>query len=179
MDSFENFIDVYRKQRHDFMNNVQVIYGYLQLDKNEEAIEYIKKVVEENKNLSKLYALGDKNLAFSLETNLKNLWLKETLVEIDIEINSLSKEVFSNQYNKKSNIVNNIFKELENNKCKFVYIYFFQDELGESLLIGNSESCANEIDWMEDWEEIEIDLKDMLLNKYIENGKLAYRLTFQ
>lgn len=178
MEELHNFIDMLREQRHDFMNNVQVIYGYLQIGKKDEALKYIEKIADENQNISKLYALGDKSLAFSLEVAIKNLWKKGFLVEVDFEIESLSKEMFLNEYHKKNNIVNTIFKEMENSKFNFVYIYFFQDELGESLLICNSEACVNELDWMEDWEEIEAKLGDINIHKYFNNEKKAYRLTF-
>lgn len=43
MDSIMEFIS---SQRHEFLNHFQVIMGFLQLNKKEEAIEYIKKVSE-------------------------------------------------------------------------------------------------------------------------------------
>lgn len=33
MEEASNIIDCLRKERHDFMNEIQVIYGYLQLEK--------------------------------------------------------------------------------------------------------------------------------------------------
>lgn len=178
MEDFHEFIDLYRKQRHDFMNDVQVIYGYLQLKREEETKEYIGKVIEQNKNISRVYALGDKYLGFFMEQSLKKLWEKDTIVELDIEIESFSKEVFSKEYNKKSILVNNIFNEIENNKYKFVYIYIFEDEMGESLLIANNESSVNELDWMDDWEEVNSDVNDVKIHRYILNNTFAYRLTF-
>lgn len=178
MEYFHKFIDLYRKQRHDFMNNVQVIYGYLQLKKEEEMKKYLDKVIEENKTISKIYALGDQYLGFFMEQNIRNLWEKEITVELDIEIEVFSKEVFSYEYNKKNILVNNIFNEIENNKFKFVYIYIFEDEIGESLLIANNESSVNELEWMDDWEEISSDLSDVKIHKYIVNNTFAYRLTF-
>lgn len=178
MDNFHEFVDKYRKQRHDFMNDIQVIYGYLQLNKKDESIQYIEKIVRQNKSISKMYALGDYNFAFFMEEVLGRLWKSESIVELDVEIDSFSKEVFLNEYNKKINLVNNIINELENNKCKFVYIYIFEDELGESLLISNNESCINELDWMEDWENLNTEIQDIDVYKYTDREKIAYRLTF-
>ena len=178
MEDFHKFIDLHRKQRHDFMNDVQVIYGYLQLKREEETKKYIDKVIEQNKTISKVYALGDKYLGFFTEQILKKLWEREITVELDIEIESFSKEVFLYEYNKKSILVNNIFSEIENNKYKFVYIYIFEDEMGESLLIANNESSVNELDWMDEWEEIDSTLNDVKIHKYILNNTFAYRLTF-
>ncbi|WP_193353682.1 Spo0B domain-containing protein, partial [Clostridium tetani] len=36
-------IDSLRTQRHDFMNEIQVLYGYMQINKYEEALNYLKK----------------------------------------------------------------------------------------------------------------------------------------
>ncbi len=49
MDKNELFTDkevitLLRKQRHDFINHVQVIYAYLQMNKQEKAEEYIDKL---------------------------------------------------------------------------------------------------------------------------------------
>lgn len=178
MESFDNFVSEFRKQRHDFMNDIQVIYGYLQLDRKDEAIEYINKISINNKVVSKIYTLGDERFGFVMEKLLKRFTEKEISIEVDIEIGSFSKKVFELEYNKKLNLVNNIIDEFENNKCKFVYIYIFEDELGESLLIANGESCANELDWMEDWDVIESQIQDMRLHKYSYNNNFAYRLTF-
>lgn len=175
MEKFEN---EFREQRHDFMNHIQVIYGYLQLNKKEDAIKYINKIVDENKNISSIYALDNKELGIIMEQNLKKLFTKGVRVEVDIEIESFSKRKFSSNYNKKMNLVNNIFNKLENNKCKFVYIYIFEDELGESILIANGESCVNELDWMEEWEKLDFDLDDIKIYKYTYQEDYAYRLTF-
>ncbi|CAG7840354.1 hypothetical protein Z959_00775 [Clostridium novyi B str. ATCC 27606] len=178
MGELYKFISEFRKQRHDFMNYVQIIYGYIQLDKKEDAKRYINKIIGENKNISKIYSLGDQCFGFCIEKLIKELNEKEIKFELDIEINRFSKNVFYNEYYKKQRILNNIFHELENNNLRFVYIYIFEDELGESLLIANGESSVNELDWMEEWEEINIDLNDTKLHKYVYGNNLAYRLTF-
>lgn len=178
MEEIEKFIYEFRKQRHDFMNYVQIICGYLELDKKEEAKRYINKIIGENKNISKIYSLGDQYLGFSLEKIIKSLYEKDIEFEIDVEINELSRNVFQEEYYRKQKILNDILCELENNKFKFVYIYIFEDDLGESILLANGESSANELEWMEEWEEVNIDLTDMKLHKYVYGNNLAYRLTF-
>lgn len=178
MEGFDNFVNELRKTRHDFMNDIQVIYGYLQLDKKDEAMKYIDEISINNRVISKIYALGDERFGFVMEKLLKSFKEKDISVEVDIEIDSFSKKVFELEYNKKLNLVNNIISEFENNKCKFVYIYIFQDELGESLLIASGESCANELDWMEDWGIIQSEIEDIKLHKYRYNNNFAYRLTF-
>ncbi|MFU0825354.1 Spo0B domain-containing protein [Clostridium sp.] len=178
MDSFHDFVSELRRARHDHMNDIQIIYGYLQLNKKNEALNYIANISKNNMMLSRMYALGDNRFAFAMEKLLKNLRKKQVSVELDIEIDSFSREVFESESNKKIDLVNNIINELENNKCKFVYIYIFKDDMGESILITNEESCANELDWMEDWQVIESEIQDIKLHKYMYNNKIGYRLTF-
>ena len=63
-----NCIELLRKERHEFMNNLQIIYGYLQINKNDKALEYIKKVSKNNSILSELYNLRDNKFAYNLES---------------------------------------------------------------------------------------------------------------
>ena len=44
MNELENYISLLRKQRHDFMNDLQVIYGYLQIKRTQGALEYIDRL---------------------------------------------------------------------------------------------------------------------------------------
>ncbi|KGN02486.1 hypothetical protein Z969_05230 [Clostridium novyi A str. 4570] len=178
MEDIEKFINAFRKERHDFMNCVQIIYGYLQLDNTKEAIRYINKIIGENKDISSLYALGDQCFGFCMEKVIKELNQKEIEVDLDVEIDKLYKENFKNQYNKKEELINNIINEIENNKLKFVYIYIFEDELGQSIMIANGESLVNELEWMDDWEEKDSNISDISIHKYVYGNNLAYRLTF-
>ncbi|QBD85469.1 hypothetical protein EQG73_09865 [Clostridium tetani] len=83
-------IDSLRTQRHDFMNEIQVLYGYMQINKYEEALNYLKKISEENENISQLYSLGDKFLAYILENNIKNINKYGILLDIELEISSFN-----------------------------------------------------------------------------------------
>lgn len=57
-----------RTLKHDFFNHLQVISGYLQLDKSSEAKEYIRRVVDEYAGFSRIIRLGlpEAALAFLL-----------------------------------------------------------------------------------------------------------------
>lgn len=48
------FLEILRVQRHDFLNYLQVISGFLQLNKTEEAQEYIQEAVLEIGSLGKI-----------------------------------------------------------------------------------------------------------------------------
>ncbi|SEF89416.1 Sensor_kinase_SpoOB-type, alpha-helical domain [Caloramator fervidus] len=65
-----------RLLRHNVMNSLQVIYAYLQINKPDKAIEYIKEI---NKNMSGL----------SLIYNLENPWLSLFMQYIIMEIEKI------------------------------------------------------------------------------------------
>lgn len=43
----EELVMALRKQKHDFMNHIQVIHAYLQLGKVEKALGYLEKMVRD------------------------------------------------------------------------------------------------------------------------------------
>lgn len=58
-----NFI---REQRHDFLNYFQVILGYLQLNKPDRAVQYIKQVTGEMQELSSVTKIENPYLVLAL-----------------------------------------------------------------------------------------------------------------
>jgi len=55
-------IENYRIQRHDFLNNVQVIRGYLQLNRPEKALAYIDEAIDALGPQQEIYKVGQKEL---------------------------------------------------------------------------------------------------------------------
>lgn len=178
MSELESYISVIRKQRHDFMNDLQVIYGYLQMKKPQGALEYIDRLSKENEIISEIYRLQDNGFSLCLENNIKRLWANEIKVEIDMEITDFKNKIFEKQYNIKSDLVNTIFMEIEDTNQKFIYIYIFEDELGESLLVANNEATADEIKFMDKWQPIDIEIDDFKVYRYDFDNNIAYRLIF-
>ncbi|WP_027625004.1 Spo0B domain-containing protein [Clostridium lundense] len=179
MDDLYNLIEALRKQRHDFMNDLQIVYGYLQIGKENKAKDYIKKLSLQNEALSEIYGLGDNYLAYSLEKNIKQCNSNDIEINIDIEISQFNKNPFELEYNKKINLVNNIFNELEKNKPKCIYIYFFEDSIGVSLFISNDDSMIDEINWMDSWSILDNCIEDIEVYKCEFGECLAYRLVFK
>ena len=178
MNELENYISLLRIQRHDFMNELQVIYGYLQIEKPQGALQYIDKLSKQNQIIGEIYKLQDNEFSLCLENNIKRLWANEVKVEVDIEISNFKKKIFENSYKKKSDFVNTIFMELENTNQNLVYIYIFQDDLGESLLVTNNEDMNDEISWMDEWQQIDIQIDDFKIYKCGFDNNIAYRLIF-
>jgi hypothetical protein len=68
--------------------------------------------------------------------------------------------------------------EIENTNQNFVYIYIFQDDLGESLLVTNNEDMNDEISWMDEWQQIDMEIDDFKIYKCSFDNNIAYRLIF-
>ncbi len=69
--SIRNLKCLSREQRHDYMNILQIIYGYLQLKKNDKAIEQIKKITNMATSVSKIYNLSILSVSLLLEKKIK------------------------------------------------------------------------------------------------------------
>lgn len=70
--SINNLKGLARQQRHDFMNFFQVIYGYLQLNKKDKAIDQIKKITKMSSNLSKVFKLSIPSISFLLSKKIND-----------------------------------------------------------------------------------------------------------
>lgn len=74
-----------REQRHDYMNLIQIIYGYLQLDNRNKAIEYIKKAIAVSTSFSKCYYLSVFPISLLLEGKVKIGGSKGIEIIIDVD----------------------------------------------------------------------------------------------
>lgn len=174
MRDFESYINLYRKQKHDFMNDIQVILGYIEIMNMDDAKKYIEKISDRNREISEIYVLGDIYLAFALEVNIRNLWRYEKKVEINIEINDFKEEFFKSDFDKKFLLVNNIFEELNKIDKANVYIYIFEDSYGPSLIISNSERL---LDILPDSDNENKETGNISVSSKRDGEELAYRLT--
>ncbi|RXI60201.1 hypothetical protein [Clostridium tetani] len=149
----------------------------MQINKYEEALNYLKKISEENENISQLYSLGDKFLAYILENNIKNINKYGILLDIELEISSFNDIYFEDGFYKKRHLVNNIFNELKKD-AEEIYVYLFENELGKSLLISNDEEVKDELDWIEEWDNIQVDIEKFYVYRYKWSGHIGYRIIF-
>ncbi|MBW4827294.1 MAG: Spo0B domain-containing protein [Clostridiaceae bacterium] len=76
--------DVFRDQRHDYMNYFQVIYGYLQLGKIEEALRQIKKIIRLNSNLSQIYKMSLFNVSIYLDRAIREMGDLDYVINLHI-----------------------------------------------------------------------------------------------
>lgn len=59
-------VNIFREQRHDFLNHFQVLLGYLQLNKPDRAVTYIKQITGEMQELSSVAKLENPYLVVAL-----------------------------------------------------------------------------------------------------------------
>lgn len=155
MNDLDDFIDILRRQRHDFMNDVQIIYGYLQINKQNEAIKYIERLCEQNKVISEIYSLQNNSAALCLERNIRKLWTKSRDVIYDSEV-TLHDCDFKEEYDIKCSLIDVIFDEFENSNSKYIYIYIYEDGNGKNITVSNDECIIYDENagTMDSWREV-------------------------
>ena len=78
----QEFLNCLKHYRHDWLNHIQIIKGYLSLDKAEKAQKYLDQVIIQAHYESKISQLGDTDLAYFL---LTYNWVQDKLM-LDVEI---------------------------------------------------------------------------------------------
>lgn len=75
-----------REQRHDFLNHIQVVYSLLEMGEAEEAADYLERVYEELKTVSKV--LRTKVTAFNALLQVKNAACEERGIHLALDVQS-------------------------------------------------------------------------------------------
>ncbi|WP_341480135.1 Spo0B domain-containing protein [Paenibacillus dendrobii] len=81
--------------RHDWMNDLQILYGYIQLGKIDKAVQCVERIKERMNQESKISKLGIPSLVFYLQsfrTSNSNLEL-EIAVDQDMQLDKLNPQV--------------------------------------------------------------------------------------
>lgn len=80
-----------RLYKHDFMNHLQIIQGLLQMDCPERAIEYLKNVAKEGRNINTNYEVGIPELEVTLNTIINKA--KEQNIDVEVEVSEITNEL--------------------------------------------------------------------------------------
>lgn len=151
----DNYIEKYsleqlRLQRHDFMNYLQVIYGYIQINKPNEAINYIKKI---NKYMIAISRI------FNLECDVFGILFQEFInkcnkfnieIELDLRIEYISCEHFSKDIEKKKNLfditTDKIIDKINSieNDSRILYVHICGLPEDFNIIISNVKEINNE-----------------------------------
>lgn len=180
-------IDQMRLQRHDFMNYLQVIYGYIQINKPQDAINYIKNINKYMMIIGKIFSLECDAFGILFQEFINKCSKFKIEIELDIRIEYISCEHFSKDIDKKKILFDaatdkllDSIEALENCNQK-LYIYF--NGLPEnfniiisSVKILNTEDYFSSIISEAPCEGIEEKNKSYLL--YKNDGVLALKLNF-
>lgn len=83
----EELLNLLRIQRHDFMNHLQVVSGYIQLDKCDQAKEYITQVSLELQKTGQIFKISDHELVLKLLLTLQNGFKNQVELVVDVEEN--------------------------------------------------------------------------------------------
>lgn len=83
----KNSKELLRHQRHDYMNLFQIVYGYLQLNKRDQALKQIKWINSMTSSISKAYRIS----IFSISMLLEEKIMKADNYSVLLEYNVYSK----------------------------------------------------------------------------------------
>lgn len=104
-DFFDKYvIEQMRLQRHDFMNYLQVIYGYIQLNKPQEAISYINNINKYMTAASRIFNLECDEFAVIFQEFVNKCFAHRIQLELNIGIEYISCENFSKDIDRKRNL---------------------------------------------------------------------------
>lgn len=80
-----DFLRLLRGQKHDFLNHLQVILGFLQLGKPERALMYTKEVAAKIEKNGRLMRLKPPEVAFQCQLKLEEAARYQVAVEVKME----------------------------------------------------------------------------------------------
>lgn len=138
-------VEQMRLERHDFMNYIQVVLGYIQINRPKNAIEYISKINAKMINLSKIYNLECPCFAILMQDFISQCNKINIDVDFDTELEYISSEIFSKNIEEEKNtfytIKDLIDKELgqleEEPKKLYIYLSGKPDDI--KLIFSNIE----------------------------------------
>lgn len=127
-------VNYLRKQRHDFMNSIQVIWGYLQLNKIDNATEFIYDLNTRFNVYGKIFKIEYPFLALLFYNKINKVYDSDIYVDIDIakdcKFDVLYGYDFDKLYILEDYIDKAIYEIIKNNSKKlFINIYNIEQRL--------------------------------------------------
>lgn len=180
-------IEQMRLQRHDFMNYLQVIYGYIQINKPAEAINYIKNINKYMITLSKIFNLECDALGMFFQEFLNKCSKLYIDIELDLIIEYISCEHFSKDIEKRKKIfdiaTDTLLNEVNSMESDIKKLYIHITGLPENfnIIMSNTKKINDEdyYSYMVSLFQIEsTKRKSEPYNFYKRNGTIALLLNF-
>ncbi len=168
--------DLLKQQRHDYLNEIQIIFGYIKLNKIDQAVEYINKVRNEAAINSKISNISCIELYLMLEKKLKQCLKKGVNIDFDVYTNA-KRENFKNREISKSltymqKALDIIFDYMNNNNEFEEYIIYIE-ETSECFVL----KVAHE--YLKDIESIKKELDSEFTEVIIEENYLIYEIELE
>ncbi|HBM74551.1 MAG TPA: hypothetical protein DD429_03215 [Clostridiaceae bacterium] len=135
-----------REQRHDFINLIQVIWGYLQLNKSDKAKEYINEMLIEFELIGSIFKINNPSLSLLLYNNVLKARKSNITVDFDADLDFLNKLCDDNDdIGDLLYCIDKCFDEILNNACKNNYssVYITICAEGDMLYIIMSSGVRN------------------------------------
>lgn len=136
-------LEANRHLRHDFLNHLQVIWGYIQLDKKNQAIDYIQEVTRYIQGLRELNNIVDDQLAGEISVYVLKIGLNpdfQLSIPETWNVGDTNKERYSKYF---QSLFSFLMEDINGERIK-VKITILE---GETLIEGQilQEGCT--IDW--------------------------------
>lgn len=144
-DEFQYAIDQIRAERHDFMNYLQVIYGYMQINKTQDAMDYIKEINKKITILSQIFNLEAPSFAIIMQDFISKCYNRNINVDFYTELEYINCDAFSKNmygirkimYSIIDKFVDILFNKYENDNNIYINLAGEPDDI--ELIISNSE----------------------------------------
>lgn len=140
-----------RAQRHDFMNEIQVIWGYLQIDKPEEARKYIAGLNRYMNLYSRIFHLGNPTLSLFLYDHVCKAEKMGLAVDFSCDLVRVDDKAFTLNYHEKLNLLDCLFKKVvEGNSGEGSTIYIdIYSENNEIYIVFANNPDVTDMDFSE------------------------------
>lgn len=146
-----SIVQYMREQRHDFMNHIQVIWGYLQLNKPGEAAKYITEVNTKLNVYGLVFKLESPTLSLFLYNHIKKAHRYGINVDFELEVDHIDSKLeidFNNSLNDVGVIFNWVAEKTANSQEKILYIDIFE-ESGVLFMVFTNNSYDDYMGLME------------------------------
>lgn len=148
---FEYTVDLMRMQRHDFMNYLQVVYGYIQVNRPKEAVEYIKGINNQMIMLSKIYNINCNILSVLLNDFVFQCTKYSIETEFYSELESIDEDVFTKDIDNIKIKFDKVFEwvikslgNMDDDGCKIVNIEITGQSSNFTITLSNSKELLSE-----------------------------------
>jgi sensor histidine kinase regulating citrate/malate metabolism len=139
----ENLNNTLRAQRHDFLNHLQVVYSLIELDEYDDAKEYIERIYDDIKKVSRILKTSQPAINALLQAKLADCETRK--INVNLNITSQLRELKIPSWEMcrvLANLIDNAIYELDkrNNKQRLLEIKISEDINNYSFMVKNNGS---------------------------------------